>query len=193
MPVVTADSSKQSEDEFFKVVTDADKKNYIMAASCSVKNDIGLYTNHVYTLLGTYHLVGGPQVLKMRNPHGHGSEKYKGGFSDDDPNWTEAWKKQVNFVKANDGVFFISLKDFKTYFKWYAIALYQDWHKDHHEVRAKGMNHMWEMSTPVDQDAAICLDYESKRQVPHSNQCRSEFGFHQQFYGVYVNQWKADV
>lgn len=59
MPVETYDITKQSADEVFKIVTEADKKKWNMAASC--RNEYGnLVTGHAYSLLGTIKLKGGP-------------------------------------------------------------------------------------------------------------------------------------
>lgn len=41
----------------------------------------------------------------MRNPWA--TEKYQGAWSDMDGRWTEALRKQVNFVDKNDGVFYL--------------------------------------------------------------------------------------
>ena len=49
---------------------------------------------------------------------------------------------------------------------------------------------MWEMTTPVDQDVAITLDYQTKRQIPASYDCRAEFNFNRKSFAIYVNQWK---
>jgi len=49
--------------------------------------------------------------MHIRNPWG-GTE-WKGKWSDNDKeSWTDAIKKQVNYVNADDGSFHISLTDF---------------------------------------------------------------------------------
>lgn len=59
MPVRTYDAKPQTGEEFYKIVTEADKKGWVMAAGCETKH-ASLYTGHAYTLLGTVVLTDGP-------------------------------------------------------------------------------------------------------------------------------------
>jgi hypothetical protein len=95
-----------------------------MAAGCHNEH-AGLITGHAYSILGAIKLDGGPQLFKIRNPWSR--ETYTGPFRDDDPAWTEAWKKQAGLVVADDGIFHIPVADFKKAFTTYAVAMYQDW------------------------------------------------------------------
>ena len=61
----------------------------------------------------------------MRNPWS--SEGYKGAWRDDDPAWTAAWKKQVNLVVANDGVFWMPYDNFIKFFSRTGVAFYDDY------------------------------------------------------------------
>jgi len=124
MPVEVFYTKDQKPAEFTKIITEADKKGWSMAAACREKH-FDLATAHAYTLLGVVELKGGPTLVKMRNPWG--SEKYSGPFRDDDPQWTAAWKKQAGLVVANDGIFHMKMSDFHLPFKRYAVAMYQDW------------------------------------------------------------------
>lgn len=52
MPVRTYDAVDQSGEDFYKIVTEADKKGWSMAAGCETAH-ASLYTGHAYSLLGT--------------------------------------------------------------------------------------------------------------------------------------------
>lgn len=49
-------------------------------------------------------------IVKLRNPAS--TEFYTGPWNDQDPKWTEAWKKQVNLVVAGDGIFWMNWDDY---------------------------------------------------------------------------------
>jgi len=68
-------------------------------------------SGHAYTVLGHVVLSNGTKLVKMRNPWG--SEKFHGRWSDDSNLWTEQFKQEAGWVKANDGVFFMQLEDYK--------------------------------------------------------------------------------
>lgn len=93
MPVVRHDIASQGPAKVWKTVYDADKKNFIMTASCKRAND-GLTADHAYTLVSAYKLnVSGEEhhLVKMRNPWG--TEGYNGTWSDKDSRWTTALRK----------------------------------------------------------------------------------------------------
>lgn len=164
MPVVTYNSQKQSGAKFFEIVTRADKKNWVMAGAC-MHPHASLVTGHAYTILGTVQLKGGPKLIKLRNPWGR--EKYAGPFRDDDPKWnTHGWAKQVGLTKANDGIFYIPLKDFKISFTHYSILMYQKWHTQRKNIKGKGKKFNTSITSKADQEIVITLDYQNKRQVP---------------------------
>lgn len=48
---------------------------------------------HAYTILGTYTLSNGVQLVKIRNPWGR--EKYHGPWSDDSELWTPVFEREV--------------------------------------------------------------------------------------------------
>jgi len=100
---------------------EADRKQYTMTAGCYTPHH-NLVTGHAYTLLGAIELTNGPKLLKVRNPWG--KERYDGPFSDDDPQWTDAWKQEAGLVQENDGVFHIPLEGFRTAFGDYTILYY---------------------------------------------------------------------
>ena len=77
-------------------------KNFPMTAACCQGGSVyGLVSGHAYTFLDIQDLKDGTgtvvhTIAKVRNPWA--VEMYKGPWRDDDPNWTEEWKKQVKLV-----------------------------------------------------------------------------------------------
>lgn len=94
-----------------------------MTAACMHKH-AGLVTGHAYTIVGVVELKGGPKLVKLRNPWG--KEMYKGAWRDDDPKWTDDFKKQAKLVKADDGIFHMPAEDFRKAFTVYDICMYDD-------------------------------------------------------------------
>lgn len=60
----------------------------------------------------------------MRNPWAR--ELYKGPWADNDPRWTAEIKKQVPYINANDGSFFMSPEDFIKGFRYFTVTYYVD-------------------------------------------------------------------
>lgn len=168
MPVEIFDSTKQTEKEFYDIVQDADERKWIMTAAC-MKDIFDLVPAHAYTILGVQDLKAGDTILhrliKMRNPWG--AEKYSGPWNDkDDERWTDEFKKQAKLVVANDGVFYMTIEDFKKAFTVYNVCEYQNWHQHQHRITGTGKKFMARFETPVDQHVIISLDYQNKRQIP---------------------------
>lgn len=59
----------------------------------------------------------------MRNPWS--SERYTGAWSDSSSLWTDAARKEVGLVKANDGAFFLPFDTYVTYFWGASVSI---WH-----------------------------------------------------------------
>lgn len=68
------------------------------------------------------------RLLKIRNPWG--KREWKGDWSDNSGKWTDSTKKQVNLQKAEDGIFWISLKDFDLFFYMAVICYYREDYDD---------------------------------------------------------------
>ena len=64
------------------------------------------------------------KLVKLRNPWG--SFEWKGDWSEESELWTEEIKAQLNFEKADDGMFWMSFDDFKQYFDRVQICEYRD-------------------------------------------------------------------
>lgn len=73
-------------------------------------NEYGLVQGHAYTLLGHAVLSNGTRLVKLRNPWG--SEKFHGRWSDDSNLWTDQFKQDAGWRKADDGVFFMQIEDY---------------------------------------------------------------------------------
>lgn len=83
----------------------------------------GLVNNHAFTVLGVAEYKG-TKLVKIRNPWG--SERYHGTWSDKDTkNWTEDAKKALNHqANMGDGVFFMSISDYKSLFYNTIVGFY---------------------------------------------------------------------
>ncbi len=81
---------------------------------CRVENasPTGIVQGHAYSFLDAQE-VDGVRLVKLRNPWG--GFEWKGPWNDDDTaHWTERFKKKLNFVKADDGCFWMEFGDFVT-------------------------------------------------------------------------------
>jgi hypothetical protein len=88
-------------------------------------NEVGLRENHAYTVVGA-ELVGGEELLKLRNPHGKG--EWNGKWSDSSAELQEAMsmKKISKHQISDDGFFFIPWDEFLKYFRSVTIATPND-------------------------------------------------------------------
>lgn len=110
--------------------------------SDKLTNDIGVAYMHAYTMLGTETLSNGQRLVRMRNPWG--VEKFKGPFhdwrSDDWGNflgeseyWTEDLKNELEYVQANDGMWYIRMEDYHYSFSdTTANPNIDEWHLSHY-------------------------------------------------------------
>lgn len=162
MPVETSDVSKEDAETFYAKIKQADKWNYVMTAGCTNEH-AGLVTGHSYTMLGIVELSNGVQLIKLRNPWG--KEQYSGPWNDKDPQWTDALKTEAGLTVADDGIFHIPLEDFKIAFTNYAILEYWDWNVAEQEVKGAGKSFKASLTSDVDQEVILTLDYENSRHV----------------------------
>ncbi len=126
-------------EELWNLVFSADQKGFVMCTAVASEDyagehaQKGLATNHAYTLIGAYE-TGGHRLVKIRNPWG--SFEWNGKWNDNDPDWTDEMKSDVNFSNGNDGEFFLSIEDFKEEFGDTTIcACYDDYQFDSSEHR----------------------------------------------------------
>lgn len=117
MPTKSYNVLDQSNEEFFKIVSHADAKNWIMVGAC-MKEEYGLVGFHAYTLLGVVDLkTDGESVqrlIKLRNPWG--VEMYTGDWNDNDSRWTDDFKAQAKLVQEDDGIFHMPLENYRNAF-----------------------------------------------------------------------------
>ena len=118
--------------EFFKYVEEWDSNNYLMCAGIIAKKnpnlkhvdveesegnlENGLVTKHAYGVLSAYQ-GHGVQLVRVRNPWGK-KQEYSGDWCDSSEKWTEYPEvaKEVNFKPRVDGIFWMTIQDFCTYF-----------------------------------------------------------------------------
>ena len=125
-----------SEDDLWEAFKEAIDNNFIMTAGTSgdVYNlnleELGLAPGHAYTLLEAKEvntLNGKEKLVHLRNPWGNG--EWSGDWSDSSRKWTTDLRNQCdNYERKNDGSFWMSYSDFRTYFVVVGIChLYQDY------------------------------------------------------------------
>lgn len=64
------------------------------------------------------------RLIKIRNPYGR--VEWKGDWGDKSSKWTVSTREQVNCEDKEDGIFFISFKDFVKFFATTTICYYID-------------------------------------------------------------------
>jgi hypothetical protein len=101
MPVERFYLRDLSVSQITKIVTEADKKHWIMSPG-TTKSREGISGSHAYTLLGVYDLKHNGKttetLFKIRNPYAW--ERYYGPWSDKDHHrWTAEYLRQVDHKK----------------------------------------------------------------------------------------------
>jgi Calpain family cysteine protease len=112
---------EMSDDELFLKMYACDQMNFIVSAgSKGGGTDEGLVDNHAYTVIEAVHDAAGTGIdmFKVRNPWGAG-EIENGEFDDDGPGWVKypQIKALLNPVVADDGIFWVTKKEFFEMFK----------------------------------------------------------------------------
>lgn len=115
VPTYYHDPEDYETDEYWKVIQDYEKKNYIMTSAVDLEDDeeLGLVGGHAYTVLGAkeYKDEHGEvhRLVKCRNPWDE--EYYEGPWNDwDDEVWTDRAKKALDHTTMDDGSFFIPIE-----------------------------------------------------------------------------------
>jgi calpain-15 len=109
-------------------ISEAEKRNWIMTVGVHEEYS-GLISDHAYSLMSIHEVDSAGmkiKLLKIRNPWG--KTEWQGDWGDKSKLWTEDIKQQLNFVDANDGIFYISEGDFLKRFDGTAICYYEDSH-----------------------------------------------------------------
>ncbi|CAD8192249.1 unnamed protein product [Paramecium pentaurelia] len=108
-----------NDEKFIEDLESCIKNRCIMV--CSSKNEnkqqyklMGLISGHAYTVLKIKDVNANTKLIKLRNPWG--KEEWKGDWSNQSQMWTPEQKIQFKITNNNDGVFYMSIKDFLKYF-----------------------------------------------------------------------------
>jgi len=94
-------------------------------------NAVGLALSHAYSVIGVYKVYDESNTLKaslfkMRNPWGSDGS-YNGTWSDSDAIWkTGTYATQVSWTNSSDGVFYMTVEDFYTYYNAVVVSHYHD-------------------------------------------------------------------
>lgn len=107
------------------------KNGFVMGAQTKPKIladkellDRGLLFNATYTIYNVRD-VDGIRLLQVRNPAGNHRE-WEGDYSDASPLWSRRLKFKLGYVKANDNLFWIELRDFCNIFRFLLICKWYD-------------------------------------------------------------------
>lgn len=74
----------------------------------------GVQARHAYAVLDTYE-GDGERLVKVRNPWGQ--TEWAGAWSDGSSQWTAQWLEKLDHKFGDDGVFWMSYKDFLNHYK----------------------------------------------------------------------------
>ena len=71
---------------------------------------------YICICISNYMIIMKCRLLKLRNPHGHGTrQSWNGDWSDGSSRWTDQLKQQLLPHGANQGIFWICLRDLMKY------------------------------------------------------------------------------
>jgi len=120
---------KETDDAIWEKLKHADLKKYVIGASSREninKEATGIVENHAYTVVSV-HETEGHKLVRIRNPWGN--FEWKGDFSDSSALWTDSLKKAVQCENSENGIFYMSIRDFRRHYNNYSIHHYSDgWH-----------------------------------------------------------------
>ncbi|EAR93371.2 calpain family cysteine protease (macronuclear) [Tetrahymena thermophila SB210] len=123
LPIILKEAlSKQNK---FVVTAGADDEDDLTR---STADRLGLVNSHAYSIIGvkeiTHPKLGNVTLLRLRNPWAN--QEWKGDWSDDSPCWTPELRDQLRVKNVDDGIFYMSVKDFMKYFDDVCICYYHD-------------------------------------------------------------------
>ena len=177
MPTFDLKHNGNSRKDLYRIHKFISEKNYPGTAGCcnNVPGGIdGLVSGHAYSFLDVQELKDASgkvvhTIAKVRNPWG--KEKYTGKFSDKDSSWTPEWKKQVGYVDADDGAFWMPYKNFIKFFSYTNVAYTQDYKTKLKTYVANDRQKMLKIKNPVDQELYITGEMYSPRHYPRASKC----------------------
>ena len=118
--------------ELWKIIRDSDNANYVMCTGAVVDTK-GIVRSHAYTLINAYEFEFKGKTIKLVQitftkvpviPWGYG--EWTGKWHDHDPKWTPELKRKLNYAPKEDGIFYMSFKDFAKVFSHTLIAKAND-------------------------------------------------------------------
>jgi len=126
-PAISYDNEEFTHEALGKFLLENDRKRYLMTAgryanSADLK---GLIPGHAYSILEVVNSkVLRTVMIKIRNPWGH--TEWTGDYSDESPKVTPELAEELSLVKENDGIFWMTLQDFKMFFDGFTVAFYEE-------------------------------------------------------------------
>ncbi|KAK7788264.1 hypothetical protein R5R35_013165 [Gryllus longicercus] len=122
---------KLNEVQLYNMFSTAVQHNALITVGSPTSSyEEGIVGYHVYSVTGVYSVEVGDstvRLLRIRNPWGDIQDtiEWKGAFSDDDPKWTGVdteTRKKLEYVKDEDGQFFMKVSHFKRHFTHFWMA-----------------------------------------------------------------------
>ena len=101
--MISATGWEPSAEEFFGVMVSYKQLGYLIGAGTEGSPGGGLVGRHAYTVLDAQsaQIRGGEhQLVKLRNPHGHG--EWTGPWSDGSTEWDDEAKERLNYQPGGD-------------------------------------------------------------------------------------------
>ena len=113
-------TSTYSETNMYTLLGQYQVAGNIMTAYCN-NSVTGLNAGFYYSILGVFNLSNNVKVIKLRDQNGIYATEWSGAYNDSDPIWSTistTSKTAVKYARTNDGVFFMTITDFKKNFQW---------------------------------------------------------------------------
>ena len=115
----TVNVKRVAEEILWVKLLEGETKNFLMSAGTGQKgSDKGLTPGHAYSLLRAKEVLDHgvkTRLVELRNPWGEG--EWSGEWSDNSDKWTKQLKEECQVSTAEDGKFWMNLKDFMVYYE----------------------------------------------------------------------------
>ena len=125
-PIDTLYHDQEDVDSLIGKINEALEKKYLVLADINTEQNknieklfkLGLITNNGYLILDTQTVKNqtGDDLILIKMKNLLSNVEWTGDWGDNSLKWTEENKKNVNFFKKEDGVFWMSLNDFSQFF-----------------------------------------------------------------------------
>ena len=179
-------ANKLNVDQLWEKLLEFDSKDYIVSGTsqrtCTRKD--GLVASHAYTVISAYNFDNGDRVLKIRNPWGN--FEWVGKYSEDSDIWTEDLKTKVDFVKADDGLFFMTIEEFHKWFPYVSVSFFdENYHYQYKKVSRKANHaayHKIQVSSESTCRVFFRVHQKNERFFRETNQ---EYGYSQVHFSLY--------